>query len=54
MEYLGVWQFYDERPLWYKDLKDVFEEYGKVESVYLNRHLPLTQTIVLAIKNNYK
>lgn len=47
MELLGMWQFWDERPMFYEDIKSEFEKNGEVKEVVINKKLFLTQTIVL-------
>ena len=53
MEILGVWQFHDETPLRYGDVRDIFEMNGTVMECFINRRLPLTQMVVIA-KNSRK
>jgi len=50
MEILHVWRFWDETPLVFSDVKDCFEEYGSIESVEINKALPLTQMVVVVKK----
>lgn len=50
MEILHIWQFKDEKPLLFEDVKDHFEIYGNIISVELNKKLPLSQLLVLAKK----
>lgn len=51
MEKLGVWQFWDEKPLRWEDVRAVFERNGTVLYHKINYQLPLTQMIVVAKKN---
>lgn len=48
MELTGVWQFWDEGPLRWKDISRDVRRNGKVLEVLINRRLPLTQLIVVA------
>ncbi len=50
MELFGVWQFYDEAPLRYEEVKKHFDNRGKVLAHFVNRKLPLTQMVVIAKK----
>lgn len=50
MEKCGVWQFNDEKPIRFDEVKDNFEEYGEIQSHFLNKKLPLTQYVVIAKK----
>jgi putative flippase GtrA len=50
MEVLGVWQFADENPLRFDEVKDYFERNGMIEEHFLNNKLPLTQYVVVAKK----
>lgn len=50
MEFCGVWKFWDEKPIIYKDIVDAFNRFGIVEEEFINRKIPLTQQVVL-IKN---
>lgn len=50
MEKLGVWQFWDEKPLIYIHIKDKVEKYGNIQEVFINNKLPLTQMVVIARK----
>lgn len=50
MEILHVWQFGDEKPLRYEDVKDYFERCGNVKNLEFNKKLPLTQLIVVVQK----
>ena len=51
MEVLKVWNFWDEVPLVFEDVKDAFEENGIIKSVQINKALPLTQMVVVVEKN---
>lgn len=48
MEVLGVWQFWDEKPLKCVQIKDKIEKYGDIREAYINKKLPLTQLVVVA------
>ena len=50
MEVFKVWQFYDEEPLEWEDVRETFGKNGKVLAHYINRKLPLSQMIVVVIK----
>ena len=50
MEWIGVWQFWDEKPLYVDEIMDVLKENGTVLKIYINYWLPLTQTIVVVRK----
>lgn len=50
MEFLGVWQFWDEYPLNYGDVKEKLIKYGTVKEVKLNGKLPLSQMMVVVHK----
>lgn len=50
MELAGAWQFHDEIPLKYGDIKDILEKHGEIQTQYINRNLPLTQMIVVVKK----
>lgn len=50
MEYLGTWQFYDERPIRYEEVADCFKTQGKVLEYFVNRKLPLSQAVVVVRK----
>ncbi len=50
MEFLGVWQFHDEKPILYNEVSECFEQYGTVVEHYINRRLPLTQEVVITRK----
>lgn len=52
MELLGLWQFYDEKPIKYEEVAGYFEAQGTVLDHYINWKLPLTQEIVIARKGN--
>ena len=54
MEWLGVWQFWDEKPLKWQDVKTIFEKNGTVLYHKTNYKLPLTQMIVVAKKKKNK
>lgn len=49
MEVFKVWGFPDERPLRYNEISSIIERYGKVQAYRINRKLPLTQLMVVAI-----
>lgn len=49
MEMLHLWQFYDEVPLRYEDVENIFKECGKVVKVEVNKKLFLTQMVVLCM-----
>ncbi len=51
MEILGLWQFWDETPLYYKDVKQDIEKYGNILKVELNKKLFLTQMLIFAKKH---
>lgn len=50
MELLGVWQFWDEKPLRIEDVEESFKKRGTVSTYYINRKLPLTQMVVVTEK----
>lgn len=50
MELAGVWQFWDEGPLRWKDISRYVRRNGQVLEVFINHRLPLTQLIVVARK----
>lgn len=50
MEKLGVWQFPDEKPIRFEEIKDCFCE-KDIVSKKINYKLPLTQLMIIAIKN---
>ena len=47
MEWIGVWQFWDEKPLYADEIMDVLKENGIILKIYVNYWLPLTQTVVV-------
>ena len=51
MERMGCWRFFDEEPLYYRDVCDYFIHRGEVVSHFLNNKLPLTQYVVIAKKS---
>lgn len=51
MEIGGVWKFWDEKPILYKEVVDSFNRLGTVEEEFINRKIPLTQQVVL-MKND--
>lgn len=51
MEILGLWQFWDETPLYYKDVKHDIEKYGNILKVELNKKLFLTQMLIFVKKH---
>lgn len=51
MELLHVWQFWDECPMQLTELAQKMAPYGKIVSAGINRRLPLTQCIVIVLKN---
>lgn len=50
MEFLGVWQFHDEKPIRYDEIICCFESYGVVLEHFINNKLPLTQEVVVVRK----
>lgn len=50
MEFLHVWQFFDERPLYLQNLQLEMETYGEILDAGINYKLPLTQAVVVARK----
>lgn len=50
MEKLGVWQFWDERPLHTAEVEPIFEEYGTIRYKILMRKMPLTQMLYIIQK----
>lgn len=50
MELLHIWQFWDECPIQLNELVKEMEPYGKIVSAEINRKLPLTQCIAIALK----
>ena len=50
MDKIGVWQFWDEKPLKYVHIKDKVEKCGNIQEVFINNKLPLTQMVVIARK----
>lgn len=48
MEWLGVWQFHDEKPLRYEEVQNFFELHGEILTHFINRKLLLTQMVVIA------
>ena len=48
MELVGIWQFYDEKPVRYEAVKGTFEKCGNVRSHFINKRLPLSQMVVIA------
>lgn len=50
MELLGVWRFYDEKPIRYDEIKDCFNAHGEVLEHYINCKLFLTQEVVITRK----
>lgn len=46
MEFIHVWQFHDEKPLKWEEVRQYFEKNGNVLYRKINRKLPLTQMIV--------
>lgn len=50
MEFFGIWQFYDEKPIRYEEVADCFKAYGEVLEHYTNRKLFLTQEVVITRK----
>lgn len=47
MEWLSVWQFWDEMPFWYDEIKRELSSFGEILEYRLNSRLPLTQTLVV-------
>ena len=52
MEAVNKWQFYDEIPLRWEEVKKYFEANGEVKTHFINRKLPLTQMIVVTKKRS--
>ena len=50
MELAHVWQFWDEHPLIYADIKDFIMPLGEVHEVTINKKLLLSQQVVICIK----
>ena len=50
MEVLHIWQFHDENPIIYENIKKMFETFGTVKEHYINWKLPLTQMVVIVEK----
>lgn len=51
MEILGVWKFYDERPLKKEEILPILAANGDILEVVLIRRLPLTQMMCVIRKN---
>lgn len=49
LELSHLWQFHDETPIKYEDVKNIFEKCGRVVKVEMNKKLFLTQMMVLCI-----
>lgn len=54
MEFLNCWQFYDEKPIRWREVESYFSENGIVLEHTINRKLFLTQMVVVARKANKK
>lgn len=54
MEILGLWQFWDERPLTCEEVESVLKDYGKIEVCVLMRRMPLTQMLYIVKKREKK
>lgn len=52
MEKLGVWQFWDEEPLKYAQIKDRIQKYGTIEKAFINKKIPLTQLVIIVKKKS--
>ncbi|MCM1174270.1 MAG: class I SAM-dependent methyltransferase [Blautia sp.] len=50
MELLHLWQFWDESPVMLEELVKEMKPYGEIISAGINRKLPLTQCVVIALK----
>ena len=50
MELIGVWKFYDEKPIWYEEVSSILEMNGTVLEHHINKKLPLTQEVVVIRK----
>lgn len=50
MELTHVWQFWDERPLTYADIKDFITPLGKVCEITINKKLLLSQQVLICTK----
>lgn len=50
MEFIGVWQFWDEVPLFAEEIEDLLCEQGEIIHSEINRKLFLTQSVVLVRK----
>lgn len=51
MELLHLWQFHDEKPIAFIDVKKLLEKKGIILNHFINRRLPLTQEVVIIRKN---
>lgn len=54
MEILGLWQFWDERPLTCEEVEKVLNAYGKIEACVLMKRMPLTQMLYIVKKREGK
>lgn len=50
MELVGAWQFYDEKPIRYNELRKIFEDRSVIKANFINKKQPLTQRVVITIK----
>lgn len=50
MELVGAWQFHDERPIRYDEVRQIFEDKSTVKEHFINKRLPLTQKVVITIR----
>ena len=53
LEILSLWEFHDERPLKAKEVEDVALKYGEIVEKSINRLIPLSQGIIVCIKNKH-
>lgn len=51
LELVGLWQFHDERPLTRHEVEDTAKHFGVVKYHQINKSIPLTQGVIVCVKN---
>lgn len=52
LEFIGLWKFHDERPLTRHEVEDTAKHYGVVKYHEVNKSIPLTQGVIVCVKNS--
>ena len=52
LEFIGLWQFHDERPLTRYEVEDTAKHFGVVKYHEVNKSIPLTQGVLVCVKNS--